>query len=134
MIDSGPNPFVANIEEATLANENYRTTVWTGVHLQMTLMAIQPGHDIGLEVHTTHDQFLRVEQGTGRVQMGLAQDQLTFDEVAGPDFAIIVPAGSWHNVTNVGVDVMKVYSLYAPPQHPHGAVHVTKADADAAEH
>ncbi|MGV1009577.1 MAG: cupin domain-containing protein [Dermatophilaceae bacterium] len=128
--DHGPNRFVVNIEEATLKNETYRTTVWTGTNLQLTVMAIQPGHDIGLEVHDDHDQFLRVEEGTGRVQMGPSKDELSFDRTVTDDWAILVPAGSWHNVTNVGDEPLKVYSLYAPPDHLHGTVHRTKEDAD----
>ncbi|MBB1033628.1 cupin domain-containing protein, partial [Dietzia sp. CQ4] len=84
--DHGPHPYVVNIEDATLANTNYRTTLWTGEHLQMTVMAIAPGDDIGLEVHEDHDQFLRVEQGRGRVQMGPAEDRLEFDEEVGDDW------------------------------------------------
>lgn len=132
--DQGPNPFVIDIESATLANENYRTTVWSGSNLQMTLMSIEPGHDIGLEVHHTHDQFLRVEAGRGRVQMGPEKDDLSFDREVEADWVILVPAGSWHNVTNIGDEPLKLYALYGPPEHPHGAVHPTKADADAAEH
>ncbi|GAA1054410.1 MULTISPECIES: cupin domain-containing protein [Dietzia] len=132
--DHGPHPYVVNIEDATLANTNYRTTLWTGEHLQMTVMAIAPGDDIGLEVHEDHDQFLRVEQGRGRVQMGPAEDRLEFDEEVGDDWVILVPAGSWHNVTNIGDEPLKVYSIYAPPEHEHGTVHVTKAESDADEH
>ena len=132
--DHGPHPYVVNIEDATLANTNYRTTLWTGEHLQMTVMAIAPGDDIGLEVHEDHDQFLRVEQGRGRVQMGPAEDRLEFDEEVGADWVILVPAGSWHNVTNIGDEPLKVYSIYAPPEHEHGTVHVTKAESDADEH
>lgn len=132
--DHGPTPFVTNIEEQTLANSNYRTTLWSGKYMQMTVMAIAPGDDIGLEVHEDHDQFLRVEQGHGRVQMGPARDRLDFDEEVGDDWVILVPAGSWHNVTNIGDEPLKVYSLYGPPEHEHGTVHVTKADSDADEH
>lgn len=132
--DRGPHPFTVDIEKATLANENYRATLWTGKYLQMTVMSIEPGHDIGLEVHEDHDQFLRVEAGKARVQMGPRRDDLSFDREVGDDWAILVPAGTWHNVTNTGAEPLKVYSLYAPPEHPHGTVHVTKAEADAAEH
>jgi mannose-6-phosphate isomerase-like protein (cupin superfamily) len=132
--DRGPSPFVIDIEAATLANESYRTTLWTGSNLQMTVMHIEPGHDVGLEVHSDRDQFLRVEQGRARVQMGAAEDSLTFDEQVGDDWVILVPAGSWHNITNVGDEPLKLYSLYAPPEHPHGTVHATKAESDAAEH
>ena len=132
IIDNGPAPFVANIETETLKNTNYRTTLWTGVNLQVTLMSIQPGHDIGLEVHDTHDQFLRIEQGQATVSMGPAEDNLTVWQASNDD-AVLVPAGSWHNLFNSGEIDLKVYSIYAPPQHPHGTVHVTKADADRDE-
>lgn len=132
--DHGPKPYVVDIEKETLENTNYRTTLWTGTHMQMTVMAIAPGDDIGLEVHEDHDQFLRVEQGRGRVQMGPAEDDLSFEEEVGDDWVILVPAGQWHSVTNIGDEPLKVYSLYSPPEHPHGTVHPTKADSDADEH
>lgn len=131
--DAGPRPFVTDIEKATLGNENYRTTLWTGSHLQVTLMSIPPGGDIGLEVHEDHDQFLRVESGRGRVQMGPAEDDLSFDEEVEDDWVVLIPAGSWHNVTNTGAEPLKLYSLYGPPEHPHGAVHPTRAIAEEAE-
>ena len=132
--DAGPHPHVVNIERATLANDTFRTVVWTGSHLQLTVMSIEPGGEIGLEAHHDRDQFLRVESGQGRVQMGPAKDELTFDREVGDDWAILVPAGSWHNVTNIGQEPLKIYSLYGPPEHPPGTVHATKAEADAAEH
>lgn len=132
--DEGPKPFVTDIEADTLANENYRTTLWTGKHLQMTVMSIEPGHDIGLEVHSGGDQFLRVEAGRGRVQMGPTREDLSFERDVEPHSVILVPAGCWHNVTNTGDEPLKVYALYAPPEHPHGTVHATKEEADAAEH
>ena len=134
LTDRGPRPFVVDIEEATLGNENYRTTLWTGVNLQMTVMHIEPGRDIGLEVHPDGDQFLRVEAGRARVQMGPNRDELTFDEEVEDDWVILVPAGSWHNVVNIGDGPLKVYALYSPPEHPHGTVHGTKAESDADEH
>jgi mannose-6-phosphate isomerase-like protein (cupin superfamily) len=132
--DQGPKPFVIDIEQATLANENYRTTLWTGENLQMTVMHIDVGADIGLEVHPDRDQFLRLEAGRARVQMGPTEDDLPFDTEVEDDWVILVPAGQWHNVTNIGDEPLKVYALYAPPEHPHGTVHATKAEADAAEH
>jgi len=133
MQDNGPNPYVVNIEELTLANENFRTAAWTGANLQMTLMTIQPGEDIGLEVHEDHDQFLRIEQGSATVLMGPTEANLeTWN--AEDDFAIFVPAGTWHNVVNNGTEALKLYSIYSPPEHAHGTVHETKAIADAAEH
>ena len=132
--DQGPVPHVVDIEHATLSNENYRTTLWTGAHLQMTVMNIEPGHDIGLEVHEQGDQFIRVEAGMARVQMGPSEQDLPFDREVEADWVILVPAGTWHNVVNVGDGPLKVYVLYAPPEHAHGTVHPTKADADADEH
>lgn len=134
MQDQGPSPYVVNIEELTLQNENFRTAAWTGSNMQMTLMAVLPGDDIGLEVHEDHDQFLRIEQGIARVEMGPAEEGEFQKWEAEDDLAIFVPAGTWHNIINIGTDVLKVYSIYAPAEHPHGTVHVTKADADAAEH
>lgn len=129
--DYGPEPFIVNIQEATKQNNTYRTALWTGRHLQVTLMSINVGEDIGLEIHPTVDQFLRIEQGQGIVQMGDRKDNLDFAEKVYENFAIMVPAGKWHNVTNTGNIPLKLYSIYAPPQHPHGTVHVTKADAMA---
>lgn len=132
IIDNGPSPFVTNIEAATLENENYRTTLWTGVNLQATLMTIKPGYDIGLEVHDTHDQFLRIEAGQAEVSMGSTKDDLQTWQ-ASDGFAIFVPSGFWHNLVSVGESDLKVYSIYAPVQHPHGTVHVTKEDAEKDE-
>jgi mannose-6-phosphate isomerase-like protein (cupin superfamily) len=132
IIDNGPAPLVTNIETATLENTNYRTTLWTGANLQITLMSIEPGHDIGLEAHPTHDQFLRIEQGKAAVSMGPTKDQLQ-TWIAGSSDAVVVPAGTWHNLVSTGDVALKVYSIYSPVQHPHGTVHVTKEEADAAE-
>ena len=132
--DYGAQPFVLNIEEATIANDKFRVAKWTGNNLQMTLMTIQPGDDIGLEVHADHDQFLRVEQGLGLVQMGSAEDNLDYEQSVEDDYAIFVPAGMWHNVTNTGDQPLKLYSIYAPSEHPRGTIHNTKAEAEAAEH
>ncbi|KUP04856.1 cupin [Bacillus coahuilensis m2-6] len=131
--DFGGKPFVFNIDEATTSNDTYRTAVWTGEHLQVTLMSIDVGDDIGLEVHPTTDQFLRIEEGQGLVQMGPTQDNLNFEEMAFDDYAILIPAGTWHNVTNTGDIPMKLYAIYAPPEHPFGTVHKTKAEAMEAE-
>ena len=131
--DYGTQPFVLNIEEATVENEAFRVAKWTGSNMQMTLMCLQPGEDIGLEVHEGHDQFLRIEDGIGLVQMGPAEDSLGFEETVEDDFAIFVPAGSWHNVTNTGDRPLKLYSIYAPSEHPKGTMHETKTEADAYE-
>lgn len=126
--------WVGDIEQETLQNETFRTVVWTGEHSQLTVMSIQPGDDIGKEVHPDHDQFLRIEQGSGRVEMGPSEDEVDFTEDVGADWAIVVPAGVWHNVVNTGDGELKVYSIYSPAEHPPGTVHATKADAEAAEH
>lgn len=131
--DYGKKPFVFNVEQATLENENFRVAKWTGSNLQLTLMTIPVGEDIGLEVHDDHDQFLRIEQGSAKVEMGPSENELTFNEPASDDDAIFVPAGIWHNVTNVGDEPLKLYSIYAPSEHPAGTVHTTKAEAEAAE-
>ena len=133
MQDHGPNPYVVDIEELTVTNENFRTAAWTGKNMQMTVMAIQPGDDIGLEVHEDHDQFLRIESGVARVEMGPVADELENWE-AGDDYAIFVPAGVWHNIVNTGDKPLKLYSIYAPAEHAHGTIHATKTEAEAAEH
>ena len=129
--DYGPAPIVVNIEQVTIANDTYRTALWTGKHLQLTLMSIPVGGDIGVEVHPNVDQFIRLEQGEGIAQMGDSKDNLFFQHRVGPSDAVLIPAGTWHNVKNVGNVPLKLYSIYAPPNHPHGTVHRTKADAMA---
>lgn len=131
--DHGKKPYAPKIEELTEKNTNYRTTVWTGEYLQMTLMSIEVGDDIGLEIHEGTDQFLRVEEGKGLVQMGNAKDNLTFEQEVGDGNGIFIPTNTWHNVTNIGDEPMKLYSIYAPSHHPFGTVHETHADGDAAE-
>ncbi len=131
--DYGTKPFTINIEEAAKHNNNFRTALWTGNHLQVTLMSINVGDDIGLEVHPNTDQFLRIEEGHGLVRMGKNKDRLDFQARVSDDFAIIVPAGTWHNLINTGDKPLKLYSIYAPPNHPFGTVHETKAEAQASE-
>ena len=128
--DYGPEPFVVNIEEITKANNTFRTALWTGEHLQLTLMNIPVGESIGLEIHPDTDQFLRLEQGEGLVQMGKDKNNLTFQRKVSDNWAFIVPAGTWHNLINIGNIPIKLYSIYAPPKHPRGTVHLTKADAE----
>ncbi len=124
--DYGPQPYVVNIDRATKQNSNFRTALWTGDHLQVTLMSIKVGDDIGLEIHPDTDQFIRIEDGQGTVRMGKSKDNLDFQANAREDFAIMIPAGTWHNIINSGNKPLKVYSIYAPPHHPHGVVQVTK--------
>ena len=125
-IDYGPKPFSVNINKATLANNDYRRTLWTGPNLQLTLMSIEVNDDIGLEVHPDNDQFLRIEQGHGEVQMGSSSDNLTYSQQVFDDYAVFVPAGTWHNIINTGNIPLKLYAIYAPPHHPFATVHQTK--------
>jgi len=128
--DYGPNPYVVNIEDAALQNNNFRLALWTGTHLQLTLMSINVGDDIGLEMHPDVDQFIRIEQGQGLVMMGDSKDRLCYRQRVYDDYVIFIPAGKWHNLINTGRTPIKLYSIYAPPEHPHGTVHRTKRDAE----
>lgn len=130
--DNGPAPSVVSVEKMTLENENYRSTLWTGEHLQMTLMTIQPGNDIGLEVHPDTDQFIRIEQGEARVSIGIDKESMQTWQ-ASDSYGVFIPAGNWHNLESIGTESLKVYSIYAPSHHPHGTVQATKEEADAAE-
>lgn len=132
--DYGGEPYVTQIRQATIRNQTFRTAIWTGRHLQVTLMSIPVGEDIGLERHRNVDQFIRIEQGQGFVQMGDRRDNLTYRRRVSAGDAIMIPSGVWHNVTNTGRTPLKLYSIYAPPEHPYGTVHQTKANAMAAEH
>ncbi|MFK3938021.1 cupin domain-containing protein [Alkalihalobacillus sp. NPDC078783] len=130
--DYGKDPFTLNIAQAARNNNTYRTAIWTGDHLQVTVMSINVGDDIGLEIHPNTDQFLRIEQGQGLVQMGdnpQNPNNLTFQANVFEDSAIMVPAGTWHNIINTGPTPLKLYTIYAPPHHPYGTIQMTKADA-----
>ena len=109
--DYGPNPLIVNIRCLAQQNPYFRSALWTGGNMQITLMCIPPRGEIGLEMHPDVDQLLRVDAGYG----------------------IVIPAGAWHNLVNTGCDPLQLVSVYAPPQHPFGTVHKTKADADASE-
>ena len=124
----------ANIEAATTENTTFRTVLFTGKHMQLTVMSIGAGEEIGLEMHGELDQFLRVEAGSAKVVLGATKDNLDETLELADDWAVIVPAGTWHNVINTGGTPLKLYSIYTPPEHPPETVHRTKADADAAEH
>jgi mannose-6-phosphate isomerase-like protein (cupin superfamily) len=126
--------WVGDIEQTTLDNNNFRTVVFTGEHTQLTVMRLGPGEDIGVEAHPHLDQFLRIEEGQARVELGRTRDEMNETHDVVDDWAIIVPAGVWHNVVNTGDEEVKLYSLYSPPEHPDGTVHRTKADAQKAEH
>jgi mannose-6-phosphate isomerase-like protein (cupin superfamily) len=129
--DIGPLPKAFNLEQETRDNQNFRTVAWSGRYLQVTLMSIPVGTDIGLEAHPDTDQFLRLDAGQGRVRMGDSRDKLTFDEVVTDGWCVLVPAGTWHDITNVGDVSMQVYAIYAPAHHKPGKVHKTGSDEAA---
>lgn len=129
--DYGKEPIAVNIDKLSKQNKYYRNTLWTGEYLQVVLMSINVNESIGLEVHPDHDQFIRIEQGQGMVMMGDSKDNLDFKRAVGTDFAVIVPAGKWHNIVNTGNVPIKLYTVYAPPAHRPGTVHKTKAEAQA---
>ena len=115
--------YVTDIERDTLANDHYRRVVFTGRNLQLVLMTLQPGEEIGREIHDEHDQFLRVEAGTGELQVEAERFAL------GDGVAAVIPAGLAHNVVNTSRSApLRLYTLYAPPEHRPGTVHATKAD------
>jgi len=132
--DYGAEPVVLDIDAFTMENDNFRTALWTGTMLQVTLMSIPAGGEVGLEQHPDTDQFLRIEDGHAKVVMGDTQEALTFTKMAEKDFAIFVPAGKWHNIINTGDKPLKLYSIYSPVEHPHGTVHKTFEEAEEAEH
>jgi mannose-6-phosphate isomerase-like protein (cupin superfamily) len=126
--------WIDNIEDRTKQNANFRTVLWTGAHSELTLMSIEPGSEIGLEVHGHVDQFLRVESGKGQVKAGPSERELNETYDVEDDWAFIIPAGTWHNVINTGTEPLKLYTVYSPANHAAGTVHRTKEEAEAAEH
>ena len=127
--DLGESPLVVNIDRFAKINDNFRTALWTGEHLQVTLMSIPVHGDIGLERHCELDQFIRIESGHALVMMGKCEHQLGYRKHADCNCAAIIPAGTWHNIVNIGNTPLKLYSVYAPPNHPFGTVQRTKEDA-----
>lgn len=122
-------PYVGHIEQVTLKNSYFREVLFTGEHSQLVVMYLQPGEELGNEVHKDIDQFFRVEEGTARFVFAGKEEH-----VASAGDAVVVPAGIEHNVINASLGKpLKLYTLYSPPNHPDGTVHKTKADADAAE-
>ena len=119
--------FIDDIEKLTVENDLFRKVLYTGKHLQLVLMTLQPGEEIGAEVHEGHDQFFRIEDGQGEVIIDGKTTKIEDDD------AIIVPAGARHNVINTGSEPLRLYTLYAPPEHRDGVVQKTKAEADASE-
>ena len=120
-------PLVTDIEARTGSNSDFRRVIHTGAHLQLVLMSLEPGEELGEEVHEGTDQFFRVELGEGEVVIDGATSRI------GEDSAIVVPAGARHNVRNTGRGSLRFYTIYAPPEHPDGTVHRTRAEAAAAE-
>lgn len=114
-----------DIEKATLENEDFRRVLYTGGHLQLVLMTLQPGCDIGEEVHEGRDQFFRIEKGSGVITIDGKENRVE------DDFAVIVPAGARHNLVNDGDEPLRLYTIYGPPEHKDGIVQATKEDADA---
>ncbi len=131
--DLGNQPAIINIHKETCKNSYFRKAIWTGEHLQVTVMSIPAGGEIGLEMHDDVDQFIRVEYGVGSVYMGKTKQDVKFFGNANNNYAILIPAGTWHNILNEQNIPLKVYSIYAPPKHPIGTIHKTKFDADLAE-
>ncbi len=119
--------FVSNIVNDTLQNKNFRKVLYTGTYMQLVVMSLKPGEEIGVEVHPNVDQFFRIEEGLATVVIN-GEEQIIVD-----DDVVIVPAGAEHNIINTGTEVVKLYTIYAPPNHPEGTIHATKAEADAAE-
>jgi mannose-6-phosphate isomerase-like protein (cupin superfamily) len=116
--------YVDNIEKATVANEDFRRVLYTGRNLQLVLMTLPPGCDIGEEVHVDRDQFFRIEKGEGVIRIDGT------DNAVADDFAVIVPAGARHNVINTGTAPLRLYTIYGPPEHKDKVVHRDKAQAE----
>lgn len=132
--DYGPDPLVVNMHRIATMNPNYRTALWTGNYLQVTLMSIPVGGDIGIEMHSNLDQFIRIERGYALIKMGKSKNDLSCQQRVNSNYAVVIPVGTWHNIINVGNIPLKLYSIYAPPQHPYGTIHKTKEAAQQAEH
>jgi mannose-6-phosphate isomerase-like protein (cupin superfamily) len=132
--DLGAKPQLLNIRHLVEKNTNFRTSIWTGENLQVTLMCIPVGGEIGLEYHDDVDQLLQIESGFARVFMGKTKQTVNCYGTADNQSLIIIPQKTWHNVINVGRTPLKLYSTYAPPQHPFGTVHKTKLDSDLEEY
>ncbi|MBR2374979.1 MAG: cupin domain-containing protein [Clostridia bacterium] len=132
--DLGAKPSLINIHNETLYNHNFRTAIWTGEYLQVTVMSIPVGGEIGLEMHDNLDQFIRIESGCANVYMGNSKQSLKHVGKVNANYAILIPSGTWHNIINACSFPLKLYSVYAPPTHPFGTLHETKLDSDLSEH
>ena len=123
-------PTTINIHKEVCCNNYFRKAIWTGEYLQTTVMSIPAGGEIGLEKHDNLDQFIRIEYGVGSVYMGKTKQDIKFVGNVNHDYAILIPANTWHNIINNQDVPLKVYSIYAPPQHPIGTIHKTKFESD----
>ena len=132
--DCGNKPTVLCLRRETYNNVNFRTAIWTGERLQITLMSIPVGGEIGLERHDNLEQLLYIESGCARVYMGKTKQSVQCLGTVGSGDAVVIPAEAWHNVINTQNTPVKLFSVYAPPQHPFCTVHKTKLDSDLAEH
>lgn len=124
--DYGPNPFIIDLSKAAQQNDYYRSTLWTGNQLQVTLMSIPVHELIGMEVHPDHDQIIRIEEGAGLIQFGENKFSLYDQYLAFSDYVVFVPAGTWHNIVNIGNEPLKISSIYAPPNYPRNMLQETK--------
>lgn len=120
--------FVTNIEKDTLENENFRKVLYTAKNMQLVVMSLNTGEEIGLETHPEHDQFIRVDKGSAKAILNGEESELVDGS------CVIIPAGVEHNIVNTGGDMLKLYTIYSPPEHADGTIHTTKAEAEAAEH
>ena len=125
--DCRDNICTIDLREKALQNHNYRETVWTGCFMQMTVMCIPACSDVGLEIHDNTDQIIRIEQGQCSVRMGCCPNELCFRQNLCAGDCICIPAGTWHNIINIGNNPLKLSSIYAPPHHPRGETQATKA-------
>lgn len=132
--DFGPDLFVADVQQMASQNMNFRTAIWTGCHMQMTVMCIPPCGEIGLEMHEKTDQMIRVEQGRAMVKMGTCRCNQEIQYCLCKGDAVFVPAGTWHNIINMERCPLKLSSVYAPPNHPAGTVHRTREEAEKEEY
>lgn len=118
-----------NIEEATKENNYFRKVLFTGKYSQLVVMSLKPGEEIGNEIHNNVDQFFRIEEGKAKVVVANGKEEFIVEE----DDVFIIPAGTWHNVINIGDEELKLYTIYSPPNHPDGTIHKTKKEAEEYE-
>jgi mannose-6-phosphate isomerase-like protein (cupin superfamily) len=123
--------WVGDVGGTAEGNTYFREVLYTGKDMQLVVMSLRPGEEIGIESHDRVEQFVRVEHGRARVAMGPAKDKITETRDLERGSGVVVPADVWHNVVNTGDGELKLFTIYAPPEHPHGTVHKTKADAES---